>query len=171
MHLTSLIVLAFIQIMFTIVVYWFISSPTVKCSVCEESIWRLIWCFLMKLWVWGTECWSEWVRWFGSWPVVGAAINVQEIPWRNPELLHLLSLFISGQRHSLLHYMWPWSTKPVITRVRTTGELGGARLPLIRHGLPWKSDLWNFGGSQKILTWFWRAISVLCNVIIVDYYV
>ncbi len=56
--------------------------------------------------------------------------------------------------------------------MRQGANYGGARLPLIRHGLPWKRDLWKFGGSQKILTvLFWRAVSVLCNVIIVDYYV
>ncbi len=60
-------------------------------------------------------------------------------------------------------------------RVRTTGELGGARLPLIRHGLPWKSDLWNFGGSQKILTMcyfdvqfqfcvMWSSWIIMCKI-------
>ncbi len=61
------------------------------------------------------------------------------------------------------------------TRVWTTGELGGARLPLIRHGLPWKSDLWNFGGSQKILTMcyfdvqfqfgvMWSSWIIMCKI-------
>ncbi len=62
-----------------------------------------------------------------------------------------------------------------LIRVRTTGELGGARLPLIRHGLPWKSDLWNFGGSQKILTMcyfdvqfrfcvMWSSWIIMCKI-------
>ncbi len=62
-----------------------------------------------------------------------------------------------------------------IYRVRTTGELGGARLPLIRHGLPWKRDLWSFGGSQKILTMcyfdvqfqfcvMWSSWIVMCKI-------
>ncbi len=49
---------------------------------------------------------------------------------------------------------YPNPKRPV-NRVQTTGELGGVRLPLIIHGLPWKRDLWNLAGSQKILTMFY----------------
>ncbi len=37
----------------------------------------------------------------------------------------------------------------ISSRVRVTGQAGGSWLLLIRHELPWKHDLWNFGGSLK----------------------
>ncbi len=75
-----------------------------------------------------------------------------------------------------IHFITTWEVLyTCIDSVRTTGELGGDRLPLIRHGLPWKRDLWNVGESQKILKMcyfdvqfqfclMWSSWIIMCNI-------
>ncbi len=145
----------------------FTSLLALNCS-CPNFFWNVlqVWMtgkdvYLQMTWSWPDKTWNILCSYCLQW-------NTSQSKFRNHYFLFLFAFSILSQ----LFLIWGCIYIYIYIQGANYGGARGSSAPLNKAWAPLKKWFVKFWGVSKNIdnVLFWRAISVLCNVIIVDYY-